>query len=276
MKMAIIMCCYNRKKLTERSVQQLNKSVEKYPDIHCKIYVCDDGSTDGTCEMLREEFNNVIYLKGSGRLYWCKSMHLAMKTAVQDMHDYYLMVNDDTDFKDNVIKIMMDSYQQAKETCGIVGAMSFNKICTYGGRNIDNKLLLPNGKLQSCVLANWNCFLISREVVDRVGIIDEKYQHAYGDFDYSHRMLKAGIPIYVATEYVGEAQRNSEEGTFQDYTLKRFQRLRLLLSPKGMPIYSYFRYHIRSSGVKGLPRYIYGYLSVVGYIILKKEFKKKD
>lgn len=273
MKLAIVMCSHNRKKMTERSVFQLNESIKKCFDVQCKIYVCDDGSTDGTPEMLKENFDNVILLRGTGNLYWCKSMHMAMKVAVKEDYDFYLMVNDDTNFKENVVQIMLESYEQAGKSCGIVGAMCYENVCTYGGRTADKILIQPNGKLQMCDWANWNCFLIDREVVKSVGIIDGKYQHACGDFDYSYRMLQAGFPIYVSTEYVGEAQKNGIEGTYQDYSLTRRKRLKLLLSPKGLPIYSYFRYHIRTSKVKELPIYIYGYISIIVYILLNKEFK---
>lgn len=274
MKLAIVMCSHNRKNLTKRSILQLNQSVMRCADVNCKIYVCDDGSTDGTPEMLKESFENVVLLTGTGKLYWCKSMHMAMKEAVKENYDFYLMVNDDTDFKDNAIQIMLESYEQAGKSCGIVGSMFHEGDCTYGGRNADKILLQPNGRLQECIWANWNCFLVDKEVVKQVGIIDGKYQHACGDFDYSYRMLHAGFPIFVATEYVGEAQRNSLKGTYHDYSLTRRKRLKLLFSPKGLPVYSYFRYHIKTSRIKEFPKYIYGYVSIIVYILLNKEFKK--
>lgn len=276
MKLAIVMCSYNRIAMTERSIEQLLVSVKKDSDIQCKIYVCDDGSTDGTPEILKGKFSNIVVLKGNGRLYWCKSMYIAMKEAVKENFDFYLMVNDDTDFKEDVIQIMMESYRQTGTSCGIVGSMYHQNQCTYGGRTKDRMLLCPNGKLQACYWANWNCFLIDRNVVAKVGIIDGKYEHAYGDYDYSYRMIAKGFPIYVATDYVGEAQQNSQVGTYTDNMLSRKKRLQLLFSPKGMPIYSYLRFHMRTSTTKELLKQIYGYLSIIWYILLKKEFKEKS
>lgn len=268
--LAVVMCTYNRKALTERCICQINEAVKRQSNIQCKIYVCDDRSTDGTAAMLQEKFQNVVLLNGTGKLFWCKSMHLAMQEASKQGYDFYLMVNDDTDFKDNVLVTMFDSFQKAGKSCGIVGSMCYNNICTYGGRTFDKQLIQPNGELQRCYWSNWNCFLIDCEVIKKVGIIDGKYQHACGDYDYSYRMIKAGFPIFVATDYVGEVPRNSYEGTYRDKTLTRKKRLRLLFSPKGAPIYSYFRYHIRVFGFRNLPKYVYGYLSMIGYIFLGK------
>ena len=130
--------------------------------------------------------------------------------------------------------------------------------------------MAPNQKLQQCSWANWNCFLVDREVVKNVGIIDGKYQHSWGDFDYSYRMGKKNYPIYLAIKSIGRCDRNGIEGTFRDTTIGKGKQLRKLFSPKGMPFYSYMRYHMRVYGRMGYIKYLYGYLSIIAYIILGK------
>ena len=132
-------------------------------------------------------------------------------------------------------------------------------------------MMVPNGKLQKCKLANWNCFLLDANVINRVGVIDGKFQHAWGDFDYSSRMNKKGIPIYLATEYVGECEINSAKGTYKDNELCRYERLKKLCSHKGLPVYSFFRYNIKMEGIKGAFKALYGYASILGYILLNKK-----
>lgn len=272
MKYAVIMCSFNRKEYTRRCITILLESMKRYRN-EGAIYVCDDASTDGTPEMIRHQFPQVKILESSGNLYWCKSMYCAMKKAVKEEYDYYLMVNDDVDFNVDVIKIMFQSYQIANELCGVVGSTHSDGKCTYGGRNSEEILLVPNGKLQRCVWANWNCFLISRAVIERVGIIDSKYEHAFGDFDYSFRMNKNNIPIYVATDYIGKCEKNSLVGTYKDKTVSRMRRLQLLFSAKGMPVYSYFRYNIRTGGLKQIFKFICGYLSIIVYTLCNDKEK---
>lgn len=273
MEISILLTCRNRKEMTRKCIGELIKQLNEQESCLFDIYVYDDGSTDGTYEMLRNEFQGLIVLRGDGTAYWCKSMYCLMDLAVKKKYDFYLMVNDDVQFKNQALNIVLNSYKMAGGICGIVGATSSVKTgeATYGGHSYDTTIISPNGKLQQCYWANWNCFLIDSEVLNRVGLIDGKYQHSWGDFDYSHRMKKRGIPVYLATDFVGECEVNSHKGTYKDNGISRCERLKKLFSPKGLPFYSYFRYNIRTEGVRGTFKAIYGYMSILAYIIFNKK-----
>lgn len=273
MRLAIIMCSFNRKEYTKRCISKLIQSSEQIAKCNYAIYVCDDASTDGTREMIVKLFPKTVIIESPGNLYWCKSMYRAMKRAQSDGYDYYLMVNDDVDFSDNVVEVMLQSYEDAGMVCGIVGNTKAvnSEECTYGGRDMEEKLVIPNGKIQKAMWANWNCFLVSNNVLEKIGIIDGKYQHAWGDFDYSYRMYKADIPLYVATDYVGRCDNNSPKGTYSDPEVSKISRLKKLFGPKGMPFYSYMRYHIMRYGKTGIVTYLWGYLSIIFYILMGRE-----
>ena len=275
MRVAIIFCCYNRNAMTKRCLTQLYSQIDELHNDIFQVYVCDDNSTDGTVEMVEKEFPQVCLLKSEGNLYWCKSMHRGMREAVKEDYDIYIMINDDVDFCKDALKIMLCNYQEVAGSCGIVGATKAinSEICTYGGRNKDEKFILPEESNRECMWANWNCFLIDKEIVDKIGIIDDKYQHAWGDFDYSHRMRRAGYKIYVADKYVGRCDRNSSQGSFRDKTVKRTVRLKKLFGPKGIPFYSYMRYYVRTQGAWKFIFYLYGYLSIIGYILIKRSIE---
>ena len=277
MKIAVIVSCYNRKLMSQRCLTQLQKQALEYPEHSFTFYVYDDASTDGTPEMIREKFPCVILICGQGGLYWCKSMHQAMKEAVKEDYDLYLMINDDVDFYEDALKTMLHAYDIADKPCAIVGATkeTMTDKISYGGRDQGGKLLAPNQKLQQCSWANWNCFLVDREIIRNVGLIDGKYQHSWGDFDYSHRMKEKNYPIYLAMKCVGKCDTNSIEGTFKDIKIGKRKQLQKLFLPKGMPFYSYMRYHMRVYGRKGWFKYLYGYMSVIAYIILGKPLDTK-
>lgn len=275
MKIAIIVSCYNRRAITQKCLSQLHKQILQHAEHAFSFFVYDDASTDGTQEMIRTEFPHVRLLCGQGGLYWCKSMHHAMKEAVKEDYDLYLMINDDVDFNENAIQIMLQAYDRANKPCGIVGATketASDKI-SYGGRDRNGNLIRPGKRLQRCIWANWNCFMIDREIIRKVGLIDGKYEHSWGDFDYSHRMLKEDYPIYLAEEYVGECDRNSIDGTFRDIRIGKRKQLKKLFLPKGMPFYSYMRYHLRVYGWTGCLKYLCDYLSLILYIIVGKKIE---
>lgn len=274
MKLAVLLTCYNRKEKTLNCINKLLPQLEQ-SDLEFKIYICDDKSADGTYECLKEMLPSHAVFQSSGNLFWCKGMHMVMRAATLDSCDYYLMVNDDVDFFEDALQTMLQSYHKTGFSCGIVGATKATETekYTYGGRTKDEKLVLPEEISRECVWANWNCFLIDKEIVQRVGIIDGKYQHAWGDYDYSYRMQRAGYKIYVANKCVGRCDLNSSYKSFKDQSVRKTVRLRKLFSPKGIPFYSYMRYHVRIWGWKGILRYLYGYMSLIGYILAGKEIR---
>ena len=270
MKVAIIVSCFNRKAMTQRCLLQLHQQAMKFTEHSFVFWVFDDASTDGTQEMIKKDFSSVRLMCSQGGLYWCKSMHKVMKEAVKEEFDLYLMINDDVDFEEDALKIMLKSYRRASKSCAIVGATRkvLKNEVSYGGRTKEGQLLVPNTELQECVWANWNCFLVDREVIKEVGIIDGKYQHSWGDFDYSNRMKRKNYPIYLALDYVGKCDTNSIDGTFKDTKIGKSKQLQQLFSEKGLPFYSYMRYHLRVQGKAGILKYLYGYISILGYLLL--------
>ena len=271
--MAIMFCCFNRKEQTQRCLEALYLQRESLKDITVDIFVYDDGSTDATSEMIRDLFPDVKLTRGSGNTYWSRSMYILMRQVKTLGYDYYLMVNDDVKFFKNALQIMYETYTKANVHAGIVGACksAVTGEQTYGGRDSQGILVLPNIQLQKCIWANWNCFLVDNYIINKVGIIDGKFQHAFGDFEYSNRMNKYGFEIFSSVDYVGECEVNSKEGTYVDKNVPRMIRLRKLFSPKGMPLYSYFRYNLKIYGAKGLPMSVYGYCSLIYYILAGKD-----
>ena len=264
-----MLACYNRKEMTYSCLKNITQQTTKMPEYEFDFYVYDDGSSDGTGELIKKEFPKVNLMEGEGLSFWCKSMHHIMCEAVKKDYNFYLAVNDDVEFDACALETMFHSYFLAGCNCGIVGTTkSFDTgEITYGGRNFKKELVEPDAVLRQCYWANWNCFLIDNIVIKKIGIIDGKYQHAWGDFDYSYMMQKAQIPIYVAIDYVGQCNYDSPQGSYQDSEVYWKKRLEKLNSPKGIPFYSYLRFNVRTDGLAGLIKAIYGYSSYVWHII---------
>lgn len=274
MKIAIIFTCYNRANKTENCIKSLlNQNIDK--NINLEFYICDDGSTDDTVERVRALIPSSRIIKGSGNLFWCKGMYLAMQRAYEEQADFYLMINDDVEFNSNAIQTMISSYDQANKICGIVGSVrDENSKTSYGGRVFYNKykigktqLLDSNKNLQKCDVANWNCFFVPHEILDKIGLIDNYYEHGCGDFDYSLTMMKNGLPIYVATEYVGMCSVNPTKNTSQDLFLSKKERIKRLFSIKESPIKSNVYFYKKNYGVFGLMYMVRTYIHNIICII---------
>ena len=86
MSIAALITCHNRCEKTKRCLSSL---LTVMPEL--KVYVVDDGSTDGTSEMVNTLFPGVTVLKGDGNLFWSRGMYVAWIEAVKRNYDYYLI-----------------------------------------------------------------------------------------------------------------------------------------------------------------------------------------
>ena len=271
---AVLMSCYNRKERTLKCVESILSASRGESSLRLTFYVWDDGSDDGTAEALKKMSDNIMVFKGSGNYYWSKSMNEVMKKAVQDDHDLYLMVNDDVLFYADSIETLISDYLKSGGRCAIVGSMRYDGIFTYGGRDRYYNDIEPSGKLMKCRYANWNCFMIDRAVVQKVGLICGKYEHAGGDFDYSCRMNRMGMDQYVASKYVGECEIDHAIPSYYNADKRLLERLHLLFAPKGLPIRSFFRFHWVDKRLKGIVIAAYSYFLVLTKVIFISVWKR--
>ncbi len=274
-RLAVIFTCFNRKEKTVNCVKSLIDQ-ENMPVFD--LYILDDGSTDGTEAAIRDIYPSVKLLKGNGNMFWSRGMHAAMKKAVEHKYDYYLMVNDDVTFYNSMWKTMFKTLGSQK-LCGVTGCTqsALNQELTYSGsifyhankkRFVGNKIP-PSSSLSTCDVANWNCFLITHEVVEKIGLIDDIYEHSFGDFDFSLRMRKMGMPIFISPEYVGTCEKNSIKNTYRDCTLGRKERIKKLLSPNGLPIKSWRTFCFRYYGVSAPRNFIVPYIMFLRSLLPK-------
>ena len=102
MKIAILMTCHNRKEKTVECISALCDALAGYNkgggngDIDAKLFLTDDGCTDGTAEAVGQQcfMRNLqsSIVKGNGNLYWAGGMRLAWMKALKDQQswNYYL------------------------------------------------------------------------------------------------------------------------------------------------------------------------------------------
>lgn len=233
MKIAVLLTCFNRKDKTISCLTSLYHSLDVYNEnidntenkIELSVYLTDDGCTDGTAESVRNNFadKKITILQGNGNLYWAGGMRFAWKEALKkhDIWDFYFLLNDDTDLLDNLFeelsithKYCINKYKKAGIYSGITSSKSdFNKM-TYGGDVWKNKFLgtsvrlKPIGQPQLCDITNANILLISRNVVDTIGIFWEGYTHGRADNDYSNTARKNNIPVLLTANFCGRCDND--------------------------------------------------------------------
>ena len=253
---AVLLTSFNRKEKTLACLQSFTEA-DKPKEYVFDIFLVDDGSTDGTSKAVKENYSDVVIIKGDGNLFWAGGMRLAWRAALE-YKDYgsFLLLNDDVvlyrDFIYNLIETEKHALINDKKTGIYSGATIDNRTnkTTYGGRKIKTNhlivrsdLLSPKDIPQKCELTNANILWISKKTVDTIGIFDERYTHGIADFDYSMRAIKNRIPVYLAPNFGGICMHDHGRPWKQNNVpLKK--RIAYLKSPKGLA-YKEYLYYIR-------------------------------
>ncbi len=107
----IVTAVHNRKAITEKFVEQLK--AQFYQDI--RLVMVDDGSTDGTADMVKAALPDAVILQGNGNLWWGGALHKAyqwVKQADVNVNDYVMLTNDDvvwdTAYLETALSVLKD------------------------------------------------------------------------------------------------------------------------------------------------------------------------
>jgi GT2 family glycosyltransferase len=232
----VLLTVHNRKEKTLICLENLFNQ-----GINMDVYLVDDGSIDGTFDIVKERFPQINIIQGNGNLYWTGGMRLAWETAAKKKkYDYFVWLNDDTYIMEKGLDEMFCDYRnlvtQFPQKVFIITAackQKNNNEFSYGGQNVNNAPVKPNGIPQKCKYINGNLVLIPYEVYEQIGVFCDKFTHALGDFDYGLRAQKEGIDCYTTSNYIAECDTNpTPDWKNPQISLKK--RWKLFHSPKGL------------------------------------------
>ncbi|PGE18778.1 glycosyltransferase [Bacillus toyonensis] len=280
-KIAVLMCCYNRKEKTVNAIKKIysQKDINEYK---VDIYLLDDGSTDGTEESVLFNFPDVNVIKGNGSYFWNGGMRKAYDIANQKEYDFFMWMNDDTFIYDNTFKTLLDTNTAlSKNECSkIIVGTTANKDgnLTYGGvrkaspaRPVKYKIMDPDEKRAiECDTINGNIVLIDKSVYQLIGNLDPVFVHGMGDFDFGLRAKAKGAKIFIAPGILGVCERNPVAGTYNDTKLSLRIAVKKLLSIKGLPVKQWFTFTKRHSGAFWFVYFTKPYVEFIPKFIFKK------
>jgi GT2 family glycosyltransferase len=216
--LSICIVNWNTRELLRACLQ----SIYRYPpDAPFEVIVVDNASRDGSADMARTEFPQVVLIANAENLGYARGNNQAIQQA---QGDYILLLNPDTEvFPDTLNRAL--AFLQAHSEAGAIGA----------------KQLFPDGRVQPSVRgfptpANllWEVsglarlfpralggyrmraftydrvaevdqpmatfLMVRRAVVEQVGLMDEAFPLFFNDVDWCYRIKQAGWRIYFVPE----------------------------------------------------------------------------
>ena len=188
-----VMLCRNAVELTKRAVASVLAQ-----DIPVHLHVIDNNSTDGTAEWLSTQLPSVTFDTFRPGLGVSASWNTALITVFRK-YDHCLVLNNDLEVLPQTYRALLDDGGQ------FVTAVS-----------VDSPTAIHNGWTKSVrPHPDFSCFLIRREVWQKVGGFDESMSLYASDADYHLRMHQAGIEAYTIGipffHYASGTLKNSTE-----------------------------------------------------------------
>ena len=205
---AIVVAVHNNKEDTREFLESLKQV--SYSNF--KTIIIDDGSTDGTSEMIRQEYPEVVLLEGDGNLWWSGGVNKGIEEAMAIGVSYVLFLDNDTVVDPKFISVLVDTAE--KNPNSIISPKVYfyddPKMIQSAGWQIDrwkvNYTRVGSGEIdqgqydsqRDIPCATMGTF-INTAVFEDIGMMDAKNMPQYGaDQDFTIRARQRGYRIIYA------------------------------------------------------------------------------
>lgn len=263
-KVSIVILNWNNFKDTKECLESLEKIT--YPN--CEVIVVDNGSKDGSTKKIEKEFPQHIYIYNNDNLGFTGGTNIGIKHALKRGADYIFFLNNDMIVDKNFLEPLVKA--MADEKTGIVGSATYRysqreklhaatqSINYWKGGAKELGLPKKNREIDSV----GDCFLIKKEVMDKIGLFYEPYFFYLADTEYCLRAKKAGFKVACEPKSKIWHKIRTTMDKIPAVNTYYFYRGKLLFVKRNAPFYVKY------------PFYLYGSL----YLILRfvEKLIKKD
>jgi GT2 family glycosyltransferase len=206
---AVVVLSWNGRDDTLACLASLDK-VEHEP---LTTIVVDNGSTDGTSEAVRAAFPDVDIVRTEENLGFAEGNNVGMRRALELGADHVLVLNNDVEVDPRFVTPLVQEarrrgdagalcskilYMQPRDLIWFAGA-SFDPRSGYNGRQLGYRER-DDGRFETVCETDRACgaaMLVSRPVLERVGLFDADLFFYSEDVDWSLRARRAGYKHYV-------------------------------------------------------------------------------
>lgn len=214
-KICVILVNYNGREYNEKCIQSIFAN-NCHGEI--SILVIDNASTDDSLADLNkliEIYKNFHIICMEKNVGFAKANNLGIKWALEHGYEYIMLLNNDTEIEPQTIEKMLELQ---KRTGNIIVPKIFYadkpEVIWYAGGVLSPIIMKPKHRgaekvdkgqyddKMECTFANGCCILLTREIISRVGVLDERFFLYYEDTEYSIRAKKHGIGISFCKEAI--------------------------------------------------------------------------
>lgn len=252
-KIALIILNWKQPQLTIDTLDSILKAKTRGFTYH--IYLVDNGSPDDSLKQFNLKYKNnknISIVDSGANLGYAGGNNYGLREALKNKFDYYLIANNDILVDPMFMQELFDSsqkYPNSVLTPKIYFAPGFeyhkdryqkkdigNVIWSVGGQIDWNNIYASNIGIDEVDKGQYDlkqpqidfisgcCFLISKEIIEKIGIFDERYYLYMEDSDLTQRALKAGYELrLVPKSKIWHCNSGSSKpgSSLQDYFITR-------------------------------------------------------
>jgi GT2 family glycosyltransferase len=213
------------------------------PEVDFAVWVIDNGSSDGSQEMVASEFPDVRLIRNPDNRGFSRANNQGISTAIHEKYRYVYLINSDAFVHGASTLDQIVAFGDAHPEIGIFGTkvlnpdgslqLSCRRWITFGAaifRNTFMGNLFPNNKYAKQYLmedtghnqprkVDWvsGCSMVIRaDLIDKIGALDERFFMYCEDVDICKRAWIAGSEVWyfsdaIVTHKIGASSDKNAE-----------------------------------------------------------------
>lgn len=210
-KVGIVVLTYNSEGVIADCLVSLNNI-----DYRNKVVVVvDNASTDNTVNLVKNKFPNVHIIQNESNTGFAAGNNAGINSLLtQEAVDFVILLNDDIAVKNNLIAKLIEPFEKNSKV-GVTGAIItydqnknkiwfaggyLNKLLFYTKHSHMNEVLGTSPVATTCDFITGCCMCVSKEVINKVGLLAEKYFMYFEDVDYCIRVRNNGYSVTLVPE----------------------------------------------------------------------------
>ena len=199
---SVIVLNYNAGELLVNCINSLKKSSHT----NLEIIIVDNISSDNSQKKCKEKFPEIKLIQNNKNLGYCGGNNVGIKEA---KGEFIIILNPDTIVQANCINELISAYNKFGEGLYQPKILSLNEeniiqstgnmlhVFGFGfARDKGNKVENKVEEIEKIGYASGTCLFTSREVINKVGLLDEFLFLYHDDLDLGWRAAQIGINSY--------------------------------------------------------------------------------